>query len=520
LNPLDRVIGFVSPSAGARRAKDRLAIQAYSAYEAANTQPRDRNPQGMNRGIRGADSESKAFPVWDRIATTREIMDLFRNDGGLMATILTRLTDHVVGSGIYPQARTADAKWNEQAEQYFKFRSDVMDYENRAGFAFIGAMQRLLLYDLHLRGESFGRFLSNGKLQWHEAETCMDPQDKKDWVGDDGFDLSAGGIWLGCNFRIGGAFDKSARDFYVAREDLIHAHAPIFRARQRRGIPIFAPLVPRMQQYQATVAAMQLKVLLESQQTLVVTGKGEGGRVLNDMPFGGTANDNQPRAIDKKKMDTGMLWDMPEDRDIKSMETRTPSGEHMAYMNSHLEAICACVGIPQAIAYMLVGGSYSATRGQMLAFEHTVSRLYNYTVDQSQRVWNWTIAKGIKAKEIPPAPIVERNGLMVSDWRHCEWTKPPRLTLSPLEDEKVYDAKFARGNATLTEILKGQNRERADVWNEAEIELRDAIERAKKITADTGVQVDYSHFLNKVRPGAGNPAVGTTKPKEEEVLEQ
>jgi capsid protein len=322
---------------------------------------------------------------------------------------------------------------------------------------------------------------------------------------------------MGANFRVGDF--KNRTDFYVAREQLLHCHSPFYRARQRRGIPVFAPIVPRMQQYQETISAMQMKVKLEAQQTLKVTGKGDGGRVINDMPFGGKAQDNEPKLLDKIKIDNGMIWDLPEDRDMGSVETRTPSGEHLNYMTTHLEAICACVGIPHAIALMLVGGSYSATRGQMLAFEHTVNRLHSYVVDASQRVWNRVISEGIRKGELPPAPTKIQNGVQVSDFYHVEWTHPKRLTLSPLEDQKVFDAQFARGDLTLTSILKQQNKERADVWSETEQEIRDAAERAKRLTTETGQNIPIEYFMNKARPGAGNPAAGTTKPKEEEVLD-
>jgi hypothetical protein len=520
MNWLDKSIAFVAPEAGKKRAQNRMAIKAYSSYEAANRNPRDRDPMGMVRGYRGKEGESFALPISDRIAIINEISDLLRNDGGLIITLLTRLTDHVVGSGIRPQARTESDEWNEMAEYYYeKIWSESFDFDGRSGFSFIGDGQKLLIDDAHLRGESFLRLLADSRIQWFESELCRDPNVKPDgqvWV--DGMYLAPAGWCYGSNFQFKRTRDGEQADLYIPRKDLIHVHTPFTRARQRRGIPVLASIVPRMQRYLKTVEAMQLKVQLEAQQTLAFTGPGAGGMTINDAPFNATQADGDGRMYNEIRMSNGMIYDLPDGRQLNSVETRTPSGEHMPYMDKHVEAICAAVGIPYSVAMMLTGGSYAATRGQILAFEHTVARWYDYTVKVSQRTWNWSIAKAIKDGKLPPAPVIKTRGMERSQWDKVEWTRPKRLTLNPLEDEKVNDAKFARGAITLEAILKQENKELKDVFDGTEKEVRDAIGRAKSISKDTGEYVDYTLFLNKARPGAA-PSAGESQNKKDQEID-
>jgi capsid protein len=237
------------------------------------------------------------------------------------------------------------------------------------------------------------------------------------------------------------------------------------------------------------------------------------------MPFNAQQTDSDGRKYNEIKNSKGMIYDLPDGRTLNSVETRTPSGEHMPYMESHIQAVSACMGIPYSVAMMLTGGSYAATRGQILAFEHTVARWYNYVTKVSQRTWNWSIAKAIKEGKLPPAPTTSMRGQIRSQWDIVEWTQPKRLTLNPLEDQKVNDAKFGRGDATLTAILKQDNKEIKAVWDERQREIQDAIQRAKEIEVQTGVAVDWTVFMSTNRPGTAS-AAGNTQNKAEQVVEQ
>lgn len=516
MNALDRLKSYISPALGEKIAANRIREKAFLSYEAANQAPRTRDTKGLTRAYYGDRGESKALNVYDRQAMIREISDLYRNDGGLVATILDRLTDHVVGEGIFPQARTENESWNDQAEAYFRMWSESSDFEER-DLPFIGEGQKLLISDVHFRGGSFIRTLSNMQLQWMEYEMCRNPMTMKypdRW--DDGIYIPAGKV-RGYNFQI--VNDKETRDIMSSASGVIHAHAPFFRARQRKGVPILANIVPRMQQIVSTTEAMQLKVLLEAQQTIKFTGKGPGGQIMNDLPFGAKEQKTDMDRVKIVQTDKGTMYDLPEDRDVGSVETRTPSGEHIPYMNRQEVAATARCGIPYSIAMMLAGGSYAASRGELLVFEKTKLRHWNYIVRHSKKVWDWVISDAIERGFLPPAPTRDVNGVKVSDFRHVEWSVPQQMSLSPLEVEKVWDAKYARGGSTITEILKATNKELKDVWDERQREIQNAIERAKAIEADTGVPVDYTIFFNAARPGAGNPSQGIQRNKAEQEIE-
>lgn len=508
MNAIEKAIATFSPSRAVKRAEDRIKLNALGAYEGSNTSPRTRNPRGTHRAIPARYGEDKALPSGDRASLITEIEDLMRNDGGLIKTIVTRTADHVVGDGIMPQARTSDPEWNEQAEDYFvRFWSPSADFESRQNFPFLGTGQRLLINEAFVRGESFIKLLSSGsQVQWYESQMCQTPFDKvSDGRAVDGVALTNAGSVRGYYFTIPRDGEKDAQDF-VLRNNIIHGIPEYLRSRQRRGVPILAPIVPRMQQFAATTDAMQVKVLLESMQALAVTGMGQGGRTIQDMPYGAAKSDENDRAYDQIKTEYGMIYDLPEGRQLAAVETRTPSNEHMAYMDHHLQLLAGACGIPRDILLMIAGGSYSAHRGLLLEFERTRMRYWNYVTGISQRLWNWSIAKAIKEGRLPPAPVQRVNGFVRSEWDRVEWTKPMRLSMSPKEDEAVRDMKLARGDYTITDFMKQDNRERSDVWQVAQEEITDAIERANAINeAHPGADVTWRDFVNKQRAGAAPP---------------
>jgi capsid protein len=113
----------------------------------------------------------------------------------------------------------------------------------------------------------------------------------------------------------------------------------------------------------------------------------------------------------------------------------------------------------------------------------------------------------------------EQSGLLAERRDFAfEWIKPTFPWLDQLKESQAYGEKLDRGMVTHSRVCKSLNTEREDVIDGREAEVRDAIDRAKKIKADTGVEVPWQIFAGLKAPtgAAENAAAGKAQDKSEE----
>ena len=111
MNWIDKAISYVSPEAGLKRIRARVATQQLRHYEAAAS---GRRTQGWNRSSGDANSAMASA-----ITRLRDVArDLVRNNPHAESGVDT-IADHVVGWGIVGKPKKANAKvadvWNEWA---------------------------------------------------------------------------------------------------------------------------------------------------------------------------------------------------------------------------------------------------------------------------------------------------------------------------------------------------------------------------------------------------------------------
>ena len=87
-----------------------------------------------------------------------------------------------------------------------------------------------------------------------------------------------------------------------------------------------------------------------------------------------------------------------------------------------------------------------------------------------------------------------------------EWTRPAFAWIDQLKEAQARGLKMDRGFALHADVLKELGRDREQVVMGREREIRDAIEKAKQIKADTGVDVSWQLFCGLSAPKAESPA--------------
>ena len=184
--------------------------------------------------------EDKAITELGRENVRLECRDLRRNNA-VVAGIVERFADNVIGNGIKPQAKTSNHEWNEQAEAFFNEWAKIADYRQRLN---LWEIQRLIVQSRMTDGESGFVLVKNGQIQPVEAERIRQPSPSKEGVYE-GVAVNDNGIRTGYYIhnrdKQSGAF--TGKDFaFVSADDFKHCMRAM-RFDQVRGIPELAPVV-------------------------------------------------------------------------------------------------------------------------------------------------------------------------------------------------------------------------------------------------------------------------------------
>ena len=130
-----------------------------------------------------------------------------------------------------------------------------------------------------------------------------------------------------------------------------------------------------------------------------------------------------------------------------------------------------------------------------------------------QRVYNWKIAKAIKAGELPPARVV--NGQ--SEWYKCKWIFPEFGWIDPTSEADVAVKEWNMGVTSLSSVCGKKGRDSEDVLREKGGDIQLAAKIAKEVSASTGVQVNWQDIISTMMPGQGVQASQIEKTKQEQV---
>lgn len=448
-----------------------------TGYEGA-IDSRERNDISIYRSMPGY--EENVFNAYDRANVIARLRDMYRNNE-LARGVVDRFADYVVHTGIRPQAQTTSRDWNEEAEDYHNRWGQVCDYQHRAGVT-LNRMQRQCILDRMIQGESLFLLMESGHLYPLDPDRLATPAKLKENKNiHQGIKANSDGVVSGyyiCRQKVNGAVNSEEWDFYP-REDIVHCVWPWRVASQWRGVPELAATMNRLQDFRETDKYQLLKAKNDAMQFLKHTKDGGHG-LINSVPRGMTRRDDGAGGQTVvEKHDWGMKWNLAVGEDVNSFESRTPNSQYVPYLEFQAQTIGAALGLPWEFVMMIfTKGSFSAQRSALL---HALHKFIQWHSDLStqfcQRIWNWRIAKAIKAGELDRAPV-DKHG--VSEWYKVDWSLPNMGWVDP---EHMIDADikaWAFGKTSLKEIASAQGKDREEMLDE---KGRDIIEAAR-VAAD------------------------------------
>jgi lambda family phage portal protein len=439
-------------------AKEKIGIWALGYDAAIKTRKRRDLPYGRTMGR----DEDKYIGSTDRNMIRQKCLDMRRNDG-LVAGIVTRFADNVVGSGIYPQAKTSSREWNDQAESYWYEWCKIADSRGRLNMS---QMQRLAVQMRMLAGDMGFILTAGGQIQPIESERIVTPNDKKesDSLIVDGVEIDPA-TGRETKFYVfqrdgNGRVDPAGKYATISAYDMIFMANP-FRFDQVRGIPDLASVVTSVQDIKEIGDATLQKAKTDAMRAWAIYSD-NAGSIGN---LGARGVDNEPGATNYEKFEDGMTYYLAPGEKAESLESKTPGSQYLPYMEYNLRLIGSALGIPYEFVLLdFSKGSYSSSRAALLQTYRTFTGWQEWLRDSFlQRVWNWKIAKAIKEKALPPPP---KDKAGVSEWYKVEWQFPEFGWVDPQNESAANKQDYQMGITTLSALTRKKGRDVEDVFTE------------------------------------------------------
>lgn len=416
MNIFDKLITFFSPSAGVRRARDRIALDFYSRkFEGAST---GRRTDGWITPSTNANTELKGALVKLRDRSR----DLSRNNP-IASRALQVITSNTVGTGIVGQhkastkelAMTWDQLWSSWAE------TSAIDQDGRLD---IYGIQSLIMRSIAEAGEVLIRKIpqpsSAGlpvplKIQVLEPDFLDSAKDEKLSNGGmivQGVEIDASGrrvaYWLfPAHPGSGSGNQTSAR---VPADQVIHAFRPD-RAGQLRGYPWAAPVMIRLKDCDDFMDAMLVRQKIAACFTAFVSDI--------ESPLDSTS---AARALGEK-LEPGVIEILPPGKDIKFA---TPPGADGSgeFIASTLRQIAAAYGI-----------TYEAMTNDYSRVNYSSGRMGWIEMSRNVQSWQWQI---MISQVCAPLWGWFRDAAVLTGARaegvSMSWTPPRREMIDPSKE--------------------------------------------------------------------------------------
>lgn len=467
LNWIDRAIGVVSPRTSLRRGMARAALaEATRAYDGASV---GRRTEGWQALATSADAENmRALPK-----LRNRSRDLTRNNPHARKA-LNVWVNNIVGSGIWPRAKTGDAALDKQANDLFMAWAKTCDADGQLDFA---GLQDLMVREMVEGGEILirrrFRLPQDGlpvPLQLQLCEGDMLDQSRTGGVPETGGAKISGvefdqigrrvAYWMfsvhpGNSYILpattGALLSKS-----VPASEILHLYRK--ERTQVRGVPWCSATILEQRDLDDYEQAEMVRKKIEACVVAIVTGADLENEGVAPAPTGvPLVTDAKGKAIEQ--FEPGMI---AYSENGKSVNFNNPgqSGGFPEYKKIGLHSIAAGYLIP----YELLSGdlsevNFTSARVGLVEFRRLARVIQKLVVIPMalQPIWDWFTGAAVLAGLLPNKPIP------------CDWDLPMFESVNPLDDasaarmdmrsglESLFGALAARGfdpQAKLREIAE------------------------------------------------------------------
>jgi len=351
------------------------------------------------------------------------------NNVGVAAYIVEHIAQRAVGTGIVPQARTADPAWNRLVERHFEDRAcgDAWAFDASAQVNFYGA-QSLILRQVAIDGDFFGQFLtteSGGtRVRFIGGESVGSTAESSPFAFDGVLldPLGAPRSYRVITDRATGKFqDVPFRDMLHFRHIRRHGHP--------RGISWLHNAIVNCHDLAEYMAYTKGSAKAASQIGFVVTSN-EAIRLGGGLSTG-TTSDQPAQDLSVETLHNGTLIPkLKPGESIQSFKNEHPGDTFEPFIRQLMGEIARGIGLPPEALMIFVGSAGTEFRGLLEVAQNFLERLQQMLVDQFCRpLWKFWVYQEISAGRIPYPG---------DDWWRVEWVTPRKITVDNGRDGRLY----------------------------------------------------------------------------------
>jgi lambda family phage portal protein len=441
LNWLDRAVGWVSPSAGFKRARARYLTQVM---------------QGAMNGYEAA-SKSRRFDKWKTRGTSanaeiRAGLPLLRDrsralvrDNPYATKAIGVIAHNLVGGGIRPQIRVGDG--NRVLESRFErvvrlwMNTTACDADGRLNFY---GLQNLAARTIAESGEVLirrRRRFSSDPLEIPLQLQVLEPDfldTGKDGAAENGGVIVQGvqfdqigrrtGYWVFSQHPGDATYRRAFESKFVPASEMLHVYR-IDRPGQVRGVPWAAPIIVRLKDFADYEDAQLVRQKIAACYVAFVTQAD---------PTESAASSDSEAPLEK--FEPGVIDYLPPGKDVKF--ATPPSVDGLGeYARVSLIGVAAGFGIP-----------YEALTGDLSNVNYSSGRMGWLEYHRANTSWQWNMFIPQFCDGV--VPWIRQSMLIDANDVRFEWTPPRREMIDPGKETEATKAAIRAGTLTLSEAIR------------------------------------------------------------------
>lgn len=420
----------------------------------------------------------------DRRKLIDQSRDFMRNNA-IYKGMIERAVNYIVGNGFTPQV-TARSKTQvskiEGLWQNWQQRPEIRNLLSGRKVA------RMVLREILAAGDTIVLKTSKGLIQHFEAEQ-LDGGAKRD-----GYEAGIKKDVYGrpekfrlCPWKDYGVKLQSGKDYDAG--DILFLADPE-RPSQSRGVPVCQAAFPMLHRINDVCDSEAIAWQLLARLAVSITRK-EGPTAA----YVESRDDTDKTSTEKEgdlarrisEFDYALLFHGEPGDEIRGIERNIPGLNFSESLRTFLRLLGLPLGMPLEIIFLdWTQSNYSQSRAVLeQAYENFVGWQAELIDGYYQPLFDWKLAQWRDE---------DNSGISSSGDVTVSWRTPTFPWIDQLKEAQAYGEQLDRGLVTHTEVCKSRHSDRDEIIALREREVREAIETAQKLSADTGEKVPWQIF--------------------------
>lgn len=494
------------PELKPKRAERIIAVDGYRGFysQFGYHSARVANKEGRS-AVQATGSRHELYDREKLIAQSRQFM----RDNAIYTGMIERAVSYIIGPGFTLQVRTADSGWNTAAETLWK---EYWKKPEIRGLLSGLQVEQMLCSELFVAGDVGIIKVDGGAIQLIEAEQIIGKTKRS---GVNLTKLGAISSFSVCPYSESG-FVESAKATLYKPADFLFMVDPK-RPSSIRSVPPCQAAFPMLHRINDVCDSEAIAWQMLSRFAVAVEQAGAAEAAFGTSVEDTTKTTTQGRLTTRlHELDYALAFFGEPGEKITGIERNIPGQNFSEALRMFLRLVGLPLGFPlEFILLDWTQSNYSQSRAVNEQAYRCTFLKWQKLLDAAglSQIYLWKLGQWVAEKE-----LTKRDDML-----KYEWFKPAAPWIDQEKEATATGLKIDRGLTTHSQELKSLNLDRDEVVAARDREVRDAIEVAQKIKADTGEDVSWQIFAGMRppqtepgRPGGQTPAMQKDEQQKQE----